>query len=51
MSLGGASGADESAGELIARAHAALEEARGTAGPEGAVAGRPAGLEAVLVRE
>jgi diguanylate cyclase (GGDEF)-like protein len=51
VKLGGASGGDESAGELIARAHRALEETRQTAGADSAVAGRPAVLEAVLVRE
>ena len=50
VTLGGVTGEEESAGELIARAQRSLDEAQ-AAGPDSVVAGRPAVLEAVLVRE
>jgi diguanylate cyclase (GGDEF)-like protein len=50
VSLGGATGCEESAGELIARAQASLGRAQ-AAGPDSVVAGRPAVLEAVLMRD
>jgi two-component system cell cycle response regulator len=50
VSVGGASGREESAGELIARAREALGEAQG-AGRDTVVAGRKIILEAVLIPE
>jgi two-component system, cell cycle response regulator len=50
VSLGGATGREESAGELISRAQHALADAR-TAGPGGVAVGRNVVLEAVLVRD
>lgn len=50
VSVGGASGREESAGELIAKARAALTEAQG-AGRDTVVAGRKIILEAVLIPE
>jgi PleD family two-component response regulator len=50
VSVGGASGRDESAGELIAEARRALGEAK-AAGRDVVVAGRETSLEAVLSHE
>ena len=50
VTLGGATGGEESAGELIARAQRSLDEAQ-AAGPDRVVAGPPPVLEAVLARE
>ena len=50
VTLGGVSGIDESAGELISRARCSLDEAQ-AAGPDRVVAGPPAVLEAVLAPE
>ena len=50
VTLGGVSGSEESAGELIARAQRSLDEAQ-AGGPDRVVAGRPPVLEAMLVRE
>jgi diguanylate cyclase (GGDEF)-like protein len=50
VTLGGVTGAAESAGELIARAQRSLDEAQ-AAGPDRVVAGPPPVLEAVLARE
>jgi two-component system cell cycle response regulator len=50
VSLGGATGGEESAGELIARAQASLDQAQ-AAGPDRVVSGSPAVLEAVLMRD
>ncbi len=50
VTLGGVTGAEESAGELIARAQRSLNEAQ-AAGPDRVVAGPPPVLEAVLARD
>jgi diguanylate cyclase (GGDEF)-like protein len=50
VTLGGATGEVESAGELIDRAQRSLDEAQ-TAGPDRVAVGCPAVLEAVLARE
>ena len=50
VTLGGVTGSEESAGELIARAQRSLDEAQ-AAGPDRVVAGPPPLLEAVLARE
>ena len=50
VTLGGVTGSEESAGELIARAQRSLDEAQ-AGGPDRVVAGRPPVLEAMLVRE
>jgi diguanylate cyclase (GGDEF)-like protein len=50
VTLGGVTGEEESAGELIGRAQRSLDEAQ-AGGPDTVVAGPPAVLEAVLVRE
>ncbi len=50
VTIGGVSGIDESAGELVARARRSLDLAQ-AAGPDRVVAGRPAVLEAVLAAE
>jgi diguanylate cyclase (GGDEF)-like protein len=50
VSVGGATGREESAGELIAEARQALGEAKG-AGRDTVVAGRKVLLEAVLIPE
>ena len=50
VTLGGVTGSEESAGELIARAQRSLDEAQ-AAGPDRVVAGPPPVLEAVLARE
>jgi hypothetical protein len=50
VTLGGVTGAEGSAGELIARAQRSLEQAQAV-GPDRVVAGPPPVLEAVLARE
>ena len=50
VTLGGVTGSEESAGELIARAQRSLDEAQ-AGGRDRVVAGRPPVLEAMLVQE